>query len=232
MERRADKLYFLSPFCSLPTWQDCHEMWCKKRKRKAEGRSVDESTKQQKTEPKESDQEVSQLPTEEETNAPLPQADEDDGRVLPTDNNPRNEQYTKDSRNDYIDGKSSFHPTQDAPPQYDHERSSKATFEYNHSSTTGSGSANNRHGSEYIETAEYEQLSPASDSQTSRPYIQETEYRGYGYTKESRETHYESSRYDRHKEQYDYPHDKDRGSYTGSRRIASPRERSDAFLRW
>lgn len=29
-------------FFSLPTWQDCHEMWCKKRRRKGEGKVTDD----------------------------------------------------------------------------------------------------------------------------------------------------------------------------------------------
>ena len=31
--------------CSFPTWQDCHEMWCKKRRRKADGKNPEESSK-------------------------------------------------------------------------------------------------------------------------------------------------------------------------------------------
>lgn len=213
-------------------------MWCKKRKRKAEGRNVDDSAKQSKTELKEGEQEIT---TSESTNT-VTQSDGSGSNSRDkqsSDSNSIARKDTKtnvqDSHTDNIDGKvnQSYH----SKDEVDLSRQQlKATFEYNHSSN--SGSHDGGHVSEYIESAQYEQLSPASDSQSSRPYVQESEYRSYGYTKESRENQYEhSSRYDdnyRYREQYEYSHDADRSSYAGnaSRRIPSPRERSDAFLRW
>lgn len=196
---------------------------------------MEESAKQPKMEAKERDQEVNQPTTGEQTNiAPVPkqQADGTDGptayQMLPIDNNSRSE---PESQNDLVDGQS-YQKTHDIQQAHDHTIPTKTTFEYNHSSSTGS--SNNRHSTEYVETVQYEQLSPASDSQ-SRSYTQDTEYQGYGYTKESRETHYErSSRYDddyRYREKYDYSRESDKG-YGGSRHIPSPRERNESFLGW
>ena len=36
---------FSVKFLSFPLWQDCHEMWCKKRRRKADGRNQEESSR-------------------------------------------------------------------------------------------------------------------------------------------------------------------------------------------
>lgn len=35
-------IYCINGSCSLPTWQDCHEMWCKKRRRKGEGKGTED----------------------------------------------------------------------------------------------------------------------------------------------------------------------------------------------
>ncbi|KAK3700498.1 hypothetical protein QZH41_015721 [Actinostola sp. cb2023] len=244
---------------SLPTWQDCHEMWCKRRKRKAEGRNVDDPSKQKKTELKEGEQEEARLAVAEQPDMEVEanvthesvisyQQGKDEGlQNVPIDNNSTGgkEVHTKTdykdslSRNDFVDGKSNQAVVTTDGNDYDHARAkgSGTTFEYNHSSTRPNDNNSSSH-SDYVESVQYEQLSPASDNQSDRPFIQEQEYKGYGYTKESREGHYEgSSMYTeeyRYREQYDYSHESDGSKFPGSsaRRVPSPRERSDSFLRW
>ena len=69
IKRNAVKILLL--LCSFPAWQDCHEMWCKKRRRKGDNRNAEDSARGAKRESLTS----SGLATNPEASVPsLPQA--------------------------------------------------------------------------------------------------------------------------------------------------------------
>ncbi|XP_031556773.1 cyclin-dependent kinase 12-like [Actinia tenebrosa] len=248
---------------SLPTWQDCHEMWCKKRKRKAEGKNVDDSSKQPKVESRDTEQD----PPAPVSSGPLDGQDLPDVRTtgsssgtstaerfsnILTDNDGTNKpdsapfarkaDYETDLPypNDFNDTKKEeVMQPKDFTGEYDRVRLNSRTFEYDHSSSRVVESMSSRN--EYAEPeCQYEQLSPASDHLSERVYSNERDYKGYGYTTESRESKYTRPRYTdtqdyRYRESYkSYPHESKSGKYAGGsgRRAPSPNSSNSSYLRW
>ena len=219
-------------------------MWCKKRKRKAEGKSVDDSSKQQKLESRDTEQEPQQAPG---TSGPSDGQDPPETRTtdsssgtsaterfsnVPVDNDavPRPDPARLAGKAEYeteLAYSNNFHESRreepiaqkNFPTEYDRARLNSRTFEYDHSSSRGVETTSRRH--EYVEpVCQYEQLSPASDHPSERAYTSERDYKSYGYTTESRESKYTRPRYVdsqdyRYRDSYKYSHGSDGGKYTG-----------------
>lgn len=237
-------------------------MWCKKRKRKAEGKNVDDSSKQQKLESRDMEQE----PPAPVTSGPTDSQDQPDTRTTDSssgtsaaerfssvsiDNDAMNKpdpdrfarkaDYETDLAypNNFDDSRrEEAAQPKDFPSEYERVRLNSRTFEYDHSSSRGVETTSSRN--EYVEpVCQYEQLSPASDHPPDQVYSNERDYKVYGYTTESRESKYSRPQYSdsqdyRYQESYKYSHESEVSKYAGGsgRRAPSPNSSNDSYLRW
>ncbi|XP_074623425.1 uncharacterized protein LOC141881538 [Acropora palmata] len=205
---------------SLPTWQDCHEMWCKKRRRKGEGKATDDgsSGKQGRRESVADNLEPSidhptQIPKEDqdETNS-FPRRQSIETIEMETEDVPENAHSIRDELS-FSDEK--------LPEQYSYtEEHPKAAYsqdsyyqrDYQQDYSEGSRNSifrtdegyprpyarenfDNSRASRYSQSSvHYEQLSPPIDH-TTRPYTDQ--YKHYEYDSGRREKDYDesSSRY-------------------------------------
>lgn len=205
---------------SLPTWQDCHEMWCKKRRRKGEGKGADDggSVKQGRRESAaDSLEPPSNLPTQMpiegqeettlETSAFL-RRQSIETVEMETEDSSANPYSARDGH-PYFDGKQSSqysyaeeHPKaaylQDSYYQRDYQQdysegsrnSVFKTEDYSH--LYARENVDNGRGSRYSQSSvHYEQLSPPVDHQTEGSY--HDHYKRYGYTDGSRDNDYDES---------------------------------------